>query len=96
MITGMGVVSPIGFSAEEAFRNAAEGVCGIREATEFDAERTGIRVAGEVVGFDPSRDISTREAKRMARFTQFAVYAAQQHGKAAASKTAATGPSAWA
>ncbi len=78
MITGMGVVSPIGSSAEEAFRAATEGVCGIREASAFDAELTGIRVAGQVVDFDPSRYISSREAKRMARFTQFAVYAAMQ------------------
>ena len=78
MITGMGVVSPIGFSAEEAFNAAVGGVCGIREATAFDAERTGIRAAGQVVGFDPSRYITSREAKRMARFTQFAMYAAMQ------------------
>ena len=78
MITGMGVVSPIGFSAEEAFRAAAEGVCGIREATCFDAELTGIHVAGQVMDFDPSRYITGREAKRMARFTQFAVFAAVQ------------------
>ncbi len=78
MITGMGAVSPIGFSAEESFRAAVAGVCGIREATAFDAERTGIRVAGQVAGFDPSQYISTREAKRMARFTQFAVVAALQ------------------
>ncbi len=78
LITGMGVVSPIGFSAEEAFRAAAEGVCGIREATCFDAAYTGIRAAGQVEGFDPSKYITSREAKRMARFTQFAVYAAQQ------------------
>ena len=78
IITGMGVVSPIGFSAEEAFCAAAQGVCGIREATCFDAELTGIHVAGQVVDFDPSCYITNREAKRMARFTQFAVYAAIQ------------------
>jgi len=78
MITGMGVVSPLGFSAEEAFRAATQGVCGIRETTAFDAEMTGIHAAGQVVDFDPSRYISSREAKRMARFTQFAVYAAMQ------------------
>lgn len=78
MITGMGVVSPIGLSAEEAFRAAVDGVCGIREATCFDVALTGIHVAGQVVDFDPSRYITNREAKRMARFTQFAVYAATQ------------------
>lgn len=78
MITGMGVVSPIGFSAEEAFKAAAAGVCGIREATCFDTEYTGIRAAGQVLDFDPSQYITGREAKRMARFTQFAVFAAHQ------------------
>ncbi len=78
MITGMGIVSPIGFSAEEAFKAAVTGVCGIREATCFDTEYTGIRAAGQVMDFDPSQFITSREAKRMARFTQFAVFAAHQ------------------
>ena len=78
MITGMGTVSPIGFNVEESFRNAIDGVCGISRADSFDAELTGISVAGQIRDFDPSAYISNREAKRMARFTQLAVVAAAQ------------------
>jgi 3-oxoacyl-[acyl-carrier-protein] synthase II len=77
-ITGMGAVSPIGMTAQESFENAKNGVLGIRRATMFDTERTGIHVAGEVEGFDPSGYITGREQRRLARFTQFAVVCAMQ------------------
>lgn len=78
IITGMGTVSPIGLNVEEAFRNAVMGVCGISEAQCFDAKYTGISVAGQVKDFDSSAYIGKREAKRMARFTQFGIVAAMQ------------------
>lgn len=78
IVTGMGAVSPIGLNVEEAFRNATLGVCGISEVECFDAEYTGISVAGQVKDFDPSAHISKREAKRMAKFTQFGIVAAMQ------------------
>ncbi|MGI5848923.1 MAG: beta-ketoacyl-ACP synthase II [Christensenellales bacterium] len=78
MITGMGTVSPIGLNVEESFCNAVNGVCGISHAECFDTKLTGISVAGQVKNFDPSQYITKREAKRMARFTQFAVVAASQ------------------
>ena len=78
MISGMGVVSPIGLNVEEALRSAVDGVCGIELATCFDTELTGISVAGQVKEFDPSQYINKREVRRMAKFTQFAVVAAMQ------------------
>ncbi len=77
-IVGMGAVSPIGNNVEDSFRAAVDGHCGIGPATLFDAEYTGIYVAGEIRDFDPSDYITKREAKRMARFTQFAIVAAAQ------------------
>ena len=77
-ITGMGAVSPIGHSAEQSFQAAVNGVLGIDYATIFDRERTGIHVAGEVKNLDMTGYITGREAKRMARFTQFAIVAALQ------------------
>lgn len=77
-ITGMGAVSPIGLDAASSFKAAIDGVCGISKAECFDAELTGIHVAGQVKDFDPERYISKREQKRMARFTVFAVTAAAQ------------------
>lgn len=77
-ITGMGAVSPIGLDAASSFKAATQGVCGISKAECFDAELTGIHVAGQVKDFDPEKYISKREQKRMARFTLFAVTAAAQ------------------
>ncbi len=78
MITGMGAVSPIGHSVEQSFEAAKKGECGIVNATSFDTERTQIFTAGEVKDFDFSQYITKREARRMARFTQFAMVAALQ------------------
>lgn len=78
LITGMGVVSPIGLNVEDAFRAAVNGECGISKAECFDAAYTGISVAGQVKGFDPTAYITKREANRMARFTQLAMVAALQ------------------
>lgn len=77
-ITGMGAVSPIGMSAEESFKAAADGVSGISATECFDAELTQIFVAGQVKNFSPEPYVSKREAKRMARFTQMAMVAAMQ------------------
>ncbi len=78
IITGMGAISPIGLDAEQSFSAAIEGKCGIVEATSFDTEATEIYVAGEIKDFDPTTYISKREARRMARFSQFAFAAAMQ------------------
>jgi len=78
VITGMGAVSPIGLDAASSFQAAVDGVCGISRADCFDAERTGIYVAGQVRDFNPEKYISKREQKRMARFTLFAVSAAAE------------------
>lgn len=78
VITGMGAVSPIGQTVKESFDNAVAGVCGIRKAQCFDTELTGITCAGEVWDFDPSKYITNREAKRLARFSQLAIVAAMQ------------------
>jgi 3-oxoacyl-[acyl-carrier-protein] synthase II len=78
MITGMGAVSPIGYTVKESFENAISGVCGIKKAECFDTELTGITCAGEVRNFDPAPYINNREAKRMARFSQLALVAALQ------------------
>ena len=77
-ITGMGAVSPIGMSAEECFKSAADGVSGISTPESFDSELTQIFAAGQVKNFTPEPYVSKREAKRMARFTQMAIVAAMQ------------------
>lgn len=78
VITGMGAISPIGLTAEESFDAAIKGVCGIDSPTQFDSEITEIYASGEIKNFDPTQYISKREARKIARFSQFAIVAAMQ------------------
>lgn len=78
MITGMGAISPIGLNYKDCIENALNGVLGIKRAECFDTELTGIYCDGEAWGFDSSKYITNREAKRMARFTQMAICAAME------------------
>ncbi|GHV56551.1 3-oxoacyl-[acyl-carrier-protein] synthase 2 [Spirochaetia bacterium] len=78
VITGMGVISPIGNNVEE-FRDALiAGKSGIGKIAQFDTTGFDVTIAGEVKDFDPGRWIEKKDARKMARFTQFAVAAAAQ------------------
>ncbi|MBN2878795.1 MAG: beta-ketoacyl-ACP synthase II [Clostridia bacterium] len=79
VITGMGAVCPLGDNIAEIYENAKNGVCGIVPATMFDTEQiNNVHFAGEVKDFDPSQYIAKREARRLDRFAQFAIYAGMQ------------------
>src|SRR5579864_3084415 len=73
VVTGLGVLSPIGLTVDEFWANLVAGVSGIGPITAFDASNLHVRIAGEVKGFDPRNYISHKEARRMERFAQFAV-----------------------
>jgi 3-oxoacyl-[acyl-carrier-protein] synthase II len=73
VVTGVGVLSPIGLTVDEFWRNLTAGVSGVAPITAFDASGLGVRIAGEVKGFDPKNYMSHKEARRMDRFSQFAV-----------------------
>lgn len=76
VVTGIGVISPIG-TGREAYWNALRaGTCGIDKITHFDATNFATQIAAEVRAFDPADYMDKKEAKRMDRFTQFAVAAA--------------------
>ncbi len=75
VITGMGAVTPLGNDIDTFWQNIKNGVSGIRPITRFDTERFETRIAGEVSGFDPADYMDKKEAKRMDRFTQYAVAA---------------------
>lgn len=77
VITGLGAVTPIGNRKDVFWQNIKKGECGIRKITRFDVEEFDCKVAGEVVDFDPCVYIDKKDAKRMDRYTQFAVYAAK-------------------
>ena len=78
VITGVGAITPLGNSVEEFWQGCLEGRSGIDYLTQFDASTYPVRIAGEVKGFDPEDYMDRREARRMARFSQFAVSAARQ------------------
>ena len=79
VVTGMGAVCALGHHVEDIFNAAKNGVCGIAEGTMFDRDKiTDMRFVAEVKDFDPSAYISKREARRLDRFCQFAVYAGMQ------------------
>lgn len=78
VITGMGTINPIGLNVPETWENVKAGKLGINPIDEFDCSDIPIKVVGSVKGFDPVGVIEKKEARRMDRFTQFAVCAAHE------------------
>lgn len=76
VITGLGTVSPLGNDVHTTWENAISGRSGIGELTRVDASEFPAKVAGEVKDFDPAQYIDKKEARKMDRFTQYAVAAA--------------------
>lgn len=76
VVTGMGVVSPVGIGVDEMWRGITGGQSGVRPITRFDPSGFATTFAGEVDGFDPAIRIGRKESRRMDRYTQFAVAAA--------------------
>lgn len=81
VITGLGAITPIGNNVEEFWKGIKEGKCGIDEITEFDTSNFKVKLAGEVKGFNAEEHFEKREAKRMDRFSHFAVVAAREAWK---------------
>ena len=84
VITGMGAMTPLGETPEEYWNNLVSGKSGIGPMSLCDPDGYPCRISGEVSGFDPGTYIGSKEARRMARFTQLAVAAALQAVEAAA------------
>lgn len=78
VVTGMGVISPVGNKVEEFWNNLKEKKVGIGELTRFDTSDYKVKVAAEVKEFDPKEYMEFKEAKRMELFSQYAVAAAVQ------------------
>ncbi|MED4399915.1 beta-ketoacyl-ACP synthase II [Metabacillus fastidiosus] len=77
VITGMGVVTPLGHNVDSTWENIKNGVSGIAPITRIDSEKFNVKVAGEVKDFSPEKYMDIKEARRMGRFTQFAVAASK-------------------
>ncbi len=78
VVTGMGVVTPVGNELETFWQAMTAGTSGISELTRFDVSDYPTRIAAEVKDFDPLRFISKKDIKKMDRYTQYAVDAAMQ------------------
>ncbi len=78
VVTGMGAVTAIGIGVDAFWDGVVNGRNGIKPITLIDTERHSVKFAGEVSDFDPLATIDKREAKRMDRFTQFAVVASDE------------------
>jgi len=75
VITGIGIVSPVGLTLEENWSNIVNGVSGIGRISHFDSEGYPCNVAGEVKGFDASNYMAPKDARKMDRFIQLGLAA---------------------
>jgi 3-oxoacyl-[acyl-carrier-protein] synthase II len=75
-VTGVGLVTPLGIGTEATWEGIKAGKSGISRITQFDPSAFSCQIAGEVKNFDPAQFIEKKEIKKMGRFIQFAVAAA--------------------
>jgi 3-oxoacyl-[acyl-carrier-protein] synthase II len=76
VITGVGMITPLGVGTDESWDGLIAGRPGIKKITQFDASAFPTQIAGEVVGFNPEDHIEPKEIKKMDRFIHFALAAA--------------------
>ena len=77
VVTGLGAITPIGLTARDFWENLVNGVSGAGTITRFDTTDMPVTIATEVKGFEPGNYMDSKGARRMSRFAQFAVAAAQ-------------------
>ncbi len=73
VVTGMGIVSPVGSKVETAWQNVCAGKSGLRQIEDFDASTFATRIAGTIVDFDIEDYISAKEARRMDIFMHYGI-----------------------
>jgi 3-oxoacyl-[acyl-carrier-protein] synthase II len=78
VVTGLGIISPLGNDADAFFKNLVNGKCGIDYITKFDTAEHKVKIAAEVKDFDILQYAGKAEARRMDLYTQYAVAAAEQ------------------
>jgi len=76
-VTGVGLVTPLGVGTESSWEAVLASRSGIGRITQFDASAFSCRIAGEVKGFEPGNYIEKKDIKKMGRFIQFAIAAAE-------------------
>jgi len=78
VVTGVGAITPIGNNCDEFWSSIKAGKCGIDKVTAFDTENYKCQIAAEVKNFVPEEYIDKKEARKMDRYTQFAIVAADE------------------
>lgn len=78
VITGLGAITPIGNNIKDFWNNSKNGVCGVDYIKAFDTTDYKVKIGAEVKDFNPEEMIDKKEAKRMDRFSQFAMVAAEE------------------
>ncbi len=78
VVTGLGIVSPVGTGVAQAWPNIVEGNSGITRITQFDPSAFACQVAGEVHGFDVAQYLSAKDARRMDRFIHLGLVAGME------------------
>ncbi len=78
VVTGLGAVMPIGNDFETFWRSLRDGVSGVRRIASFDPAAFEVKIAAEVVGFDPATAMDPKMARRMSRFVHFAMAAGKE------------------
>jgi 3-oxoacyl-[acyl-carrier-protein] synthase II len=77
VVTGIGLVSPLAIGTSETWSAALAGRSGVGAISLFDTAQFSVRIAAEVKGFDPLRFVEKKDVKKMDRFIQFAIAAAE-------------------
>ena len=77
LVTGVGAITPIGLTVHDFWRNLTAGVSGVSRITRFDSSDLPVHIAAEVKDFDAGKYMDSKGARRMSRFAQLAVAAAQ-------------------
>jgi 3-oxoacyl-[acyl-carrier-protein] synthase II len=78
VVTGLGIVSPVGNDVQTAWKALCAGQSGVRAITSFDASQLPTKIAAQVLGFDPLLSLSDKEVRRTDMFVQYAAEAARQ------------------
>ena len=81
VITGLGAITPLGNNVEEFWKGIKEGKCGIDQITKFDTTDFKVKLAAEVKEYNPEDYFEKREAKRLDKFSQYAMVAAREAWK---------------
>ncbi|MDY4427697.1 MAG: beta-ketoacyl-ACP synthase II [Lachnospiraceae bacterium] len=78
VVTGIGMITPVGNNTSDSWNAVKNGECGIGPITHYDTTGRKVTLAGEVKGYDPAATIDPKELRKMDRFVQFAMTAASE------------------